>query len=79
MFVNRPVGASYPNLLGQTRSMTYVQPQAPTYPQPAATSVYVQSTAGPSVTANLKALGQTLWAAAKDLFAKFKQGLSEIK
>jgi len=83
MFVNRPVGAAYPNLLGQTRPMsapptTYLQAPAAPYVQ-APGSTYTNSTAGSSVAANLKALGQTLWATAKDLFARFKQGLSEIR
>jgi hypothetical protein len=75
MFVNRPVGAAYPSLLGQTRPMN--APPTPYTQAPG--SPYTTSTAGPSVTANLKALGQTLWAAAKDLFARFMQGLSEIR
>ena len=80
MYVNRPVGVAYPHLLNQTRPMsapatTWIQPAAPG-PQ---TSVFTQSQAGSSITANLQALGRSLWATAKDLFARFKQGLSEIR
>ena len=78
--MNRPAGAAYPYLLGQTRPMsapptTYIQPAPPYTPA----SSYTQSQAGSSITANLKALGASLWATAKDLFARFKQGLAEIK
>lgn len=73
MYVNRPVGAPYQNLLGQTRPFgaaptTYFAPSAvrPTG------SIMDNSPAGSSITANLKALGSSIWAAMTQVFNQLR-------
>jgi hypothetical protein len=73
MFANGPVGQPTPRFLtAQTRPMGGAPTILTPPPPPAPSSLIANSPAGPSISANLYALGTTMWNFLRELFGKVR-------